>query len=400
MTRTGLFTARAFAVAGVPNPRRDASSTWLRRLASVCVALLLAFASALHSADSAPALAYTPATFDLSAHPAYAPAQRALGLLRIYGTPIDELVGAWTTAFRGRHSQVRLNAYLVNTSQAFAGLVTGEADIGLMGHRQWRNGLVAFERTFGYAPLEIKFASGSFDDPQGATPGLMFIVNKKNPLTGLTLDQIDGIYGAERTGGWIGTQWSAAAARGPEKNLRTWGQLGVTGELADQSIHVHGSDVTLSNWADLIQHETFHGGTKWNPALIEAPRADISFKARGKTRDQMILEAVESDPAAIGFIFQRVINANKGDVKVLPLARRAGESFVTPSAQTFFDGSYPMRNGAYIYLNRVPGQPVPVREKEFVRFVLSREGQQVIATNRLFIPLSAEQAAAERRKLE
>ena len=363
-------------------------------------AIFVFAASAGFAAETATPAGYVPATYDLSALPAYAPAQRALGLLRIYGTPLDDLVGAWTTAFRGKHSQVRLNAYLVNTSQAFAGLLTGEADVGLMGHRQWRNGLVAFERTFGYAPLEIKFASGSYDDPQGTTPGLMFIVNKKNPLAGLTLEQIDGIYGAERTGGWVGTQWSTAAARGPEKNLRTWGQLGVTGELADQPIHLHGSDVTLSNWADLIQREAFHGGTKWNPALNEAPRADISFKARGKTRDQLILEAVESDPQAIGFIFQRVINANQGDVKVLPLARRAGEPFVTPSARTFFDGSYPMRNGAYLYLNRAPGQRVPVREKEFVRFVLSREGQQIIAANRLFIPLNAEQAAAELRKLE
>ena len=303
------------------------------------------------------------------------------------------------TAFRAKNGQVRLNAYLVNTSQAFAGLVTGQADIGLMGHRQWRNGFIAFERTYGYPPLEIRFASGSYDDPQGTTPGLMFIVNKKNPLAGLTLDQIDGIYGAERTGGWVGTQWSTAAARGPEKNLRTWGQLGVTGELADQPIHLHGSDVTLSNWADLIQREAFHGGTKWNPDLVEAPRADISTKARGKTRDQLILEAVESDPAAIGFIFQRVINANHGDVKVLPLAAKAGGPFVTPSAPTFFDGSYPLHNGAYLYLNRVPGQPLAVREKEFVRFVLSREGQQIIVANRLFTPLNAEQIKAELAKL-
>jgi phosphate transport system substrate-binding protein len=163
----------------------------------------------------------------------------------------------------------------------------------------------------------------------------MFIVNKKNPLAGLTLDQIDGIYGAARTGGWDGTRWTTAAARGPEKDLRTWGQLGVTGELAGQPIHLHGSDVTLSNWADLIEREAFHGGTKWNPDLIEAPRADISTKAKGKTRDQLILEAVEKDPSAIGFIFQRVINANHGDVRVLPLAARAGGPFVTPGAPIF-----------------------------------------------------------------
>jgi phosphate transport system substrate-binding protein len=295
---------------------------------------------------------------------------------------------------------VRLNAYLINTSQAFAGLVTGSADIGLMGHRQWRNGFRAFEAQFGYAPLEIRFACGSYDDPQGTTPGLMFIVNKHNPLAGLTLGQIDGLYGAARTGGWVNGQWSPASARGADQDIRTWGQLGLTGDWADQPIHLYGSDVTLSNWADLIERECFQGGTKWNPALREAPRADIGTKAQGKTRDQLILEAVEKDPYAIGFIFMRVVNANHGDVKVLPLAAKAGGPYVTPSAATFFDGSYPLHNAACIYLNRVPGQPIGVREKEFVRFILSREGQQILANDRQFIPLNPEQARAELAKLD
>jgi phosphate transport system substrate-binding protein len=358
-------------------------------------ALVLAPGVAALAAD-----AYQPAKYDLSALPAYEPAQRTTGVLRIYGTPLEALVGKWANAFRGHHAQVRLNAYLINTSQAFAGLVTGSADIGLMGHRQWRNGFQAFEAQFGYAPLEIKFASGSYDDPQGTTPGLMFIVNKNNPLAGLTLEQIDGIYGAQRTGGWVDGKWSTAVARGADKDLRTWGDLGLTGEWADKPIHLYGSDVTLSNWADLIEREAFHGGTKWNPGLIEAPRADIGTKAKGKTRDQQILDAVEKDPYAVGFIFQRVINANHGDVRVLPLAAKAGGPFVAPSAQTFFDASYPLHNGAYLYLNRVPGQPLGVREKEFVKFILSREGQQIIANDRQFIPLSAEQVKAELSKLD
>jgi phosphate transport system substrate-binding protein len=343
---------------------------------------------------------YVPAQYDLSALPSYQPQQMALGVLRIDGTPLESLVGRWASEFRTRQSHVRLQAYLINTSQAFAGLVTGKADIGLMGHRTWHTSLVAFQREFGYAPLEIRFASGSYDDPQGSTPGLMFVVHKTNPLTGLTLEQIDGIFCAQRTGGWDGSAWSTAAARGPEKNIRTWGQLGLTGEWADQPIHLHGSDVTLSNWADLIEREACHGGKKWNPALIEGPRADIGLKAHGKTRDQEIIEGVQEDPLAIGFMFQRVINAAHSDVKVLPLARTAAGPYVTPSAQTFFDGSYAMHNGAYLYLNRKPGQPLSTREREFVRFVLSREGQQIVADSRIFIPLNAEQVKIELKKLD
>src|SRR5207237_2384559 len=163
---------------------------------------------------------------------------------------------------------------------------------------------------------------------------------------------------------------------------------------------VHGSDVTLSNWADLIEREACHGGKKWNPALIEGPRADIGLKAHGKWRDQEIIDGVEKDPYAIGFVFQRVINAAHSSVKVLPLGRNAAGPFVTPSTQTFLDGSYPMHNGAYLYLNRVPGKPLAARDREFVRFVLSREGQQVVADSRIFIPLSAAQAEAELKKLD
>lgn len=356
--------------------------------------------AALALATHLPAAGYQPAHFDLSALPTYVPTVRVTGVLRIYGTPLEDLVGTWASAFRGYHAQVRLNAYLINTSQAFAGLVTGSADVGIMGHHQWRNGYMAFEKQFGYRPLEIRFANGSYDDPIGSTPGLIFIVNKRNPLSGLTYDLIDGIYGAERTGGWVDGVWTTASARGPEKNIRTWGQAGLGGEWADKPIHLYGSDITLSNWADLIEREAFHGGTKWNPALTEEPRADIGTKAKGKTRDQLVLEAVETDPYAIGFIFQRVINANHGDVRILSLSRGPNGPFVAPSAQSFFDNSYPLHNGAYLYFNRVPGQPLGVREKEFARFVLSRQGQQIVAANRTFIPLDAEQVKAELAKLE
>jgi len=365
---------------------------WQRLLG--IVAILLAACRAVSAAD------FTPATYDLSALPSYKPEQMALGVVRIYGTPLESLVGRWAYEFRARQGHVRLKAYLINTSQAFAGLLTGQADIGLMGHRTWHTSLMGFHQAFGYDPLEIRFATGSYDDPQGSTPGLMFIVHRSNPLRGLTLQQIDGIFGAQRTGGWDGTRWTTAAARGPEGNIRTWGQLGLEGDRADQPIHVYGSDVTLSNWADLIEREAFHGGKKWNAAIIEGPRADIGLKAHGKTRDQEIIEGVENDPLAIGFMFQRVINAAESDVRVLPLAAGASGPYITPSPQTFFDGSYPMHNGAYLYLNRVPGKPLSPRDREFVRFVLSREGQQIVADSRIFIPLSASQAQAELRKLD
>jgi phosphate transport system substrate-binding protein len=364
-------------------------------------ARLLALAAAVAlSANAAAAAEFQPAQFDLSALPSYVPQEKVIGTVRIWGTPVENIVGRWAYEFRQKQGTTRLSAYLINTSQAFAGLLAEKADIGIMGHRTWHTSLMAFRKAFGYDPLEIRFANGSYDDPIGWTSGPVFVVNRSNPLTHITMEQLDGIFGTQRTGGWNGTSWTSAGARGPDKNLRTWGQLGLTGEWADKPIHPRGSDVTISNWADLMTREVFHGSNKWNPAMYEGPRADISWKAHGKTRDQQIVEGVENDSLAIAFTFQRVVNGLKADVKVLSLAADSGGPFVAPSAQSYFDGSYPLHNGAYLYLNRVPGKPLNPRDKEFMRYVLSREGQQVIADSRTWIPLNADQLAAELRKLQ
>jgi len=223
----------------------------------------------------------------------------------------------------------------------------------------------------------------------------VFFVHKDNPLRGLTLKQLDGIFGAQRTGGWDRTRWSTRAARGPEENIRTWGQLGLTGEWADKAIRPFGFDATLSNWSDLMQKVVFKGGTKWNPGLTEIVRGGVE-----KPADEQFVETVAGDRYSIGFCFQRVIDRVKVEVKVLPLAASDGAPFVQPSAQSFFNGTYPMNNAVYIYLNRPPGQPLPLRLKEFLRYVLSRQGQTAVAEDGTYIPLSAEMAQAELRKLE
>lgn len=339
---------------------------------------------------------YQPAIYDLSGIAPYKPDAEAIGTIRISGTPLDNLIGTWANDFKNFHKRARFTTYLTNTSQAMAGLVQGTADIGVMGHRTWLESRRAFRETHGHDPLEIRFAKGSYDDPKGSTPGLVFFVHKDNPLASLTIDQIDGIFGAQRTGGWRGTQWTTAAARGPQGNMRTWGQLGLGGEWRDKPIGLHGTDITLSNWADLIEQVAFKGGTKWNPALHEAPRADI---VEGN-HDRQIVTAVGNDRYAIGFMFKRVVDAVGAPVRVLPIARDSRGAPVAPSNASFFDGTYPFHNNVYLYLNKAPGKLLPPREREFVRFILSREGQAIIAAERRFIPLNPDEIRAELAKLD
>ena len=167
--------------------------------------------------------------FDLSALPTYAAAAPQHGVIRIHDTELSQqLVHFWQDRFLQLHPLVRYAEYTVPAW--FSGLGADTADFAVAGRRAYRADLKALEGIWGFPPLEIVVATGGFNLRKGNTPGAIIFVHKDNPLTGLTVEQLDGIFGAQRTGGWTGTKWTTTNARGPEKNLRTWGQLGLTGE--------------------------------------------------------------------------------------------------------------------------------------------------------------------------
>ena len=314
------------------------------------------------------------------------------GVIRIHATELTQpLIHLWEDHFLKLHPNIRYQDYFVPSG--FSGLTAGTADINVMGHGAWRSDLKAFEGVWGYPPLEILFATGAFDQGKGNTPGAIIFVNRENPIGGLTLKQLDGIFGAERSGGWNGTTWSTDAARGPEGNIRTWGELGLTGEWADKPIHLYGIDATLSNWSDLIQRVVFKGGDKWNPAMKEMVRGGSKAPA-----DVQIVGAVAGDKYGIGFNLMRVVR-NEPRVKALAIAVSADRPYVTPTRDSMYRRTYPLSNSVYIYVNRPPGQALSWRLREFLAYILSREGQQDVVDDGMYLPLDPETARAEREKL-
>ena len=365
----------------------------------------LAFAAALALCGAAHA---AQPDYDLAALPSYAwepgpEYERGLhchndkcdgewGVVRIHASELQQpLIHRWEEHFLKRHPNIRYNLYTV--PNGFAGITTGTAEVAVVGHTAWRSDLKAFEGVHGYSPLEIMFATGGFNQRTGNTPAPVFFVNGDNPIDGLTLAQLDGIFGAQRSGGWNGSTWSSEAARGPEGNIRTWGQLGLKGEWADRPIHLYGFDATLSNWSDLIQRVVFKGGDKWNPRLHEMVRGGVKAPA-----DVQIVQAVAADKYAIGFNLMRVVE-KEPRVKTLALAAVAGGPYVPPTRETNYRRTYPLANAVYIYVDRAPGKPVPARVKEFITYVLSREGQQDVVDDGMYLPLTAEEARVQREKL-
>lgn len=334
-------------------------------------------------------------TWDLGGLPDYVPEQIVSGVIRLRGNDAinrGRLFPYLEEGFRKFHPDVRLDIDLKSSAVAIPALLMGAADIGIGRHILFME-LLGFQRTFNHDPLELVPLNGAYDT-LGWNPAWVVVVNKKNPLTGLSVRQLDGILGAERNGGWAGTTWHPEFARGPEGNIRTWGQLGLTGEWADKPIRLFGTDATLSGWSGLIQKVVFKGGDKWNPALQELVRGGAEVPA-----DAQIVSGVADDRYALGFSFMRVVEQNP-QVKPLALAAETGGPLVPPTRDTFHDRSYPLVTAVYIYLNRPPGQPVPPRLKEFLAYVLSREGQQAVIDDGMFIPLTAEAAREQLAKLQ
>ena len=344
-------------------------------------------------------VAYT-RKFDLSALPAYVPQQKVSGTLRVWGSNYitDGYLGSyWEAAFKKYHPDVHFDYHMKTTLAAVPSLVFGVADMGI-GRKITFSELELFQRYTNRSPIEIDIATGSYDVP-GWQPGYGVVVHGDNPLTRISLQQLDGIFGAERSGGWEGTSWHPESARGPEGNLRTWGQLGLEGEWADKPIHVYGLNLRYHQATELSDI-VLKGSDKWNEQLkIYANYVSSSGKLERSLNDDLA-----KDRYGIAIIAAPTTSlsggAGKPAVKILELAKQAGGPFVPYTLETLQNRTYPLFDRIFVYTDRAPGQPLDPKIHEFLRFVLSREGQAEVMRDGKYLPLTAEVAASQLRKLE
>jgi phosphate transport system substrate-binding protein len=227
-------------------------------------------------------------------------------------------------------------------------------------------------------------------------------VNKDNPISKLTMRQLDGIFGAERTGGLKGVVLSPDAARSAKEDIRTWGQLGLTGEWADKQIQTYGYTFTGMKW--FFQMQVFDGGQKWNPNYREYVETESGMVDRenklGRTLtiDQMLAD-LSKDKYGIAYCPLHYAR-NFPQVKPLAIAPKEGGPYLEPTKENFQNRTYPLTRSIFIYLNRTPGQPVDPKLKEFLVYVLSREGQQEVVKYGRYLPLPPEVVREQLKKLE
>jgi len=351
---------------------------------------LLAVASAGGAADRA----------DLQALPHFKISGPMTGTVKNYGFDLHHLLQSWEEAFRRFQPGIRFDDQFPSSDAGIAGLVGGVADIGVQAREPTLVEHLMFFETFGYPITALTVASGAYDR-EGMADGLVIFVNAHNPISRLTLEQLDGIFGAERTGAFDGFKWQRRYARAASADIRTWGQLGLTGEWADQPIHTYGYAPTgMSNYFQLT---VLHGSDKWNPNLRQYVESgtkmigDDDTAMRGGLRHMLNTE-LAADRLGIAF---GVMPQAQGVTAIKPvaLAQTAQGPFVAPSVASFQDRSYPLSRSIYFYVKQGRTQALDPKVREFLRFVLSEEGQEVVRQNGSYFPLDASTAREQRQRI-
>jgi len=209
-----------------------------------------------------------------------------------------------------------------------------------------------FSAQHGYEPTAVPVA----------VDAVALYVHKDNPVSGLTLEQVDAMFSTTRN-------------RGYQTPITQWGQLGLAGGWEQAPIQLYGRD-RKSGTRAFFQEHCLAGG-EFMPTLHEDPGAA-----------SVILD-VSRDQVGIGY---SGLGLQASSVKLIPLAETAGMPFVTPSLSTVADQTYPLRRVLYLYVDKSPKSPLPAAAQEFLAFIMSQEGQEAVMKAGFF-PLPANQAS-------
>jgi phosphate transport system substrate-binding protein len=276
----------------------------------------------------------------------------------------------WAEGFSKFNPGAKIVATLHGPESTMAGVYNGVADLAFM-EREMKLPLehMAFAWVYLYPEFSVDIANAGLGaDRPGAN--IAVFVNRNSSLTQLSLAQLDGLLGAEHRRG--------------AGNIRVWGDLGADGSEKDRAIHVYGPAVDSAAGIYLRQ-AVMKDSFKWNPDYREYPDGRAA------------LDALAHDPDGIGLA---PLAPAKDSVKPIALGKEPGGPFVELTAQSVINHDYPLGRRITMVLNRPPGRPIDPKVKEFLRYVLSREGQAAIAQDGAYLPLSAADIRRQRDRLE
>jgi phosphate transport system substrate-binding protein len=289
---------------------------------------------------------------------AYAKSAGVTGNLNSIGSDtLNNVMALWAEGFKSVYPSVNIQVEGKGSATAPPALIEGTAQLGPMSREMKAAESDEFEKRYSYKPAVFRVAIDS----------LAVFVHKDNPIKGLTLQQVDSIFSSTfKSGG---------------KDITKWGEVGLTGSWVSKPISLYGRNSASGTYGYFKEHALAKG--------------DYKATVKEQPGSSSVVQSVGTDLAGIGY---SGIGYKTSEVRSVPLAAKGGGKFIEANYANCLSGDYPMARFLFIYVNKKPGQPLGKLTDEFLKFVLSKEGQQVVVKDGYF-PLPAELVDEELTKL-
>jgi phosphate transport system substrate-binding protein len=257
----------------------------------------------------------------------------------------------WAEGFRKKYPNVNIQIEGKGSSTAPPALIEGTSQLGPMSRQMKKKEIEAFEAKYGFKPTTIGVALDA----------LAVFVNKDNTLQSLSMTQVDAIFSKTRK-------------RGAAEDISTWGQLGLGGDWMNKPISLYGRNSASGTYGFFKEHTLKKG--------------DYKDTVKEQPGSASVVLGVTEDKASIGYSGLGYVTSG---VRALALTDKDGEKAYEPNYENVLGGSYPLGRMLYINVVKEPNKPLPALVKEFLKYVLSKEGQEVVVKDG-YLPLPAEVA--------
>jgi phosphate transport system substrate-binding protein len=285
--------------------------------------------------------------------PPYTPVSGVSGNVKSIGSDtMNNLMTLWAEGFRTHYRSVQVEIEGKGSATAPAALIAGTATFGPMSREMKAAEMDEFEKKFGYKPTGIPTSLDM----------LAVFVHKDNPLASMSMQQVDAVFSKTRKGGFA-------------TDVKTWGDLGLTGEWAAKPISLYGRNSASGTYGYFKEHALFKG--------------DFKDTVKEQPGTSSVVGGVAGDKFAIGYGGIGYLTA---DVRAVPLSKDAKSKAIAATAENAYSGEYPMARFLWVYLNHKPGTALDPLRREFVRYVLSKQGQEVVVKDGYY-PVTADIAS-------
>jgi phosphate transport system substrate-binding protein len=272
---------------------------------------------------------------------------------------LNNLMTLWAESFNKFYPNAKIQIEGKGSSTAPPALISGTAQLGPMSREMKGTEVDAFEKRYGYKPTPIRTS----------VDALAVFVNKDNPIKCLSIAQVDAIFSKSRR-------------HGGKEDIKTWGQVGLTGDWASKPLSLYGRNSASGTYGFFKEHSLKNG--------------DFKDEVKEQPGSASVVQGVTVDRFGIGY---SGIGYATAGVRAVPLSEKDGGKCVEATADNSYSGSYPLARFLYVYVNKAPGKGLDPLTREFVKLMVSKDGQEAVIKDGYF-PIPASIAKEELAKVQ